>query len=524
MQTYYAQVAPGVIFSSAAPPPGPNPYQFEWTTSTPPNSEVAHFSDEAFEARAKVYLTELADSRNKFNTAQQAFKFAQLLSSSRRDKTTNHTGTYYVQQAFAPYTAFRLNIGEQDLVRSLSSTLAHEVGHGLGLQHTGIAVTKSLVASENVIAQSEQQVITVTPGFSKFNISFGGSTTSDISFDASSLDVAKQLGALPGLRGKDISVAGANGGPYTVEFGHFGDNGLVLVLGIDAPPLTGANISVVESQRAIFSPQKWVEVNIEGTLGRNDLMLRTTDINSRTFLPKISEVWLRMALGVNWGTEEARLQAKILPEIVRNNAERGPFAPTPPVSPISPPGEEPVSDLDDFGYDGPGLVVAVEGAGFDGTAALDFGVAAPGLPATKRISLVNFGGEPAVIRSIGVTSGIARFSTPTLPVTTLQPGETFEFDVTFVSELGFESIGRLVIDSDINPINLLDGSIELRGSGGGADTPAIGLPFYNNFGGAIVGELTGFGGLNRNQLLTNNGTAPLVITEIRVAAGQGAGE
>ena len=111
-------------------------------------------------------------------------------------------------------------------------------------------------------------------------------------------------------------------------------------------------------------------------------------------------------------------------------------------------------------------------------------------------------------------------------------GESLEIEVTYHPVPGLEASGRLVIEADI-PI--FGGEIELQGSDRSASLPAIHLssnfntlvPFYNNFGGAVVGEATGFtgpGGSSRNPLITNNGTAPLVISEIRVAEGQGAGE
>lgn len=524
LQVRFSTVLPGITFNAGAAPSGSNAYELNWVTQQPPNSEVAHFLSAA-EERIRILLKELADRAITLNPAQRAFRIAQLLSASRQDSILSHKGKMFVQQTFNPATSLRVNLNEADIVQTLANTIAHELGHGLGLEHTA----KHL----GLRPQPELQLITVTPGVSHFNLSYGGSTTPDLPFTADSIVVGLALRSLPGLRDKAFEVRGGAGGPYTIDFSSLvgtssPDN--VSVSGMDIPVLTGANVTVEELQKGAIVSETFNDFVVAGSLGRFDILRNTTTLVPLSFLENISEVWLKMALGLDWGDREAKLAPQILEGVVQLNTDRN-LNPAP-ISPPVPEGTPPPADFDDFFYDGPGLVAVLDSGTIDGSAALDFGVAAPGLPTTKRISLVNFGGEPAVIRSIGVTQGIARFSTPAFPVTTLLPGETFEFDVTFVPELGFESIGRLVIDADIKPINLIDGSIELRGSGGGADTPAIGLsssvntlvPHYNNFGGARVGELTGFGGLNRNPLLTNNGTAPLVITEIRVADGQGAGE
>ena len=139
--------------------------------------------------------------------------------------------------------------------------------------------------------------------------------------------------------------------------------------------------------------------------------------------------------------------------------------------------------------------------------------------ASRQLTLVNFGGEAVVIRSIGITQGYDHFSVSPLPVTTLQPGDSILLVVNFNPLPNGSSRGLLVVDSDIE---VLGGTVLLRGSGQQADAPDIGFEYYtNNLGGAQVGRLTSY--LNK-PLIVNRGTGPLSISEIRTAAGLGQNE
>ena len=124
-----------------------------------------------------------------------------------------------------------------------------------------------------------------------------------------------------------------------------------------------------------------------------------------------------------------------------------------------------------------------------------------------------------VVHSVSVTQGFDRFSVPNIPVTTLQPGDSLDIPVTFNSVLNLASTGLLVIDSDIN---VLGGNVELQGTGQLDNLPAIHVDFYNNLQGAQVG-VTNVAD-NDPITVTNQGSAPLTITQIRVAAGQGQDE
>lgn len=67
----------------------------------------------------------------------------------------------------------------------------------------------------------EVQTVTISggPTGGTFTLTYSGQTTAAIAYNASASAVRSALGALSNLNAEDITVTGANGGPYTVTFG-----------------------------------------------------------------------------------------------------------------------------------------------------------------------------------------------------------------------------------------------------------------------------------------------------------------
>ena len=204
-----------------------------------------------------------------------------------------------------------------------------------------------------------------------------------------------------------------------------------------------------------------------------------------TFQELVSGAFLRYSLREDWTPTHTKAVLSVLTQILRTRAnlnfERD----------ITQFEGETLEFLDDafFTFDnGPLLALFDDGSQLVDLET-DFGSGSVVTPAIKRFSLANLGSEDATIRSIGITKGLAVFSTPTIPVTVLGPGESLEFDVTFAPDAALDFDGVLSIDSDLPGFN---GQFELVGDGNPPNIPAISLsasfnnlvPFYNNLRGS----------------------------------------
>ena len=140
---------------------------------------------------------------------------------------------------------------------------------------------------------------------------------------------------------------------------------------------------------------------------------------------------------------------------------------------------------EDFFVDGPALAL-IDTEGSLASDEFDFGsVAADGVGgqvATQRFTLLNYGSQDVVVRSIRVTQGYDQFSVPPIPVMTLHAGETRDIDVTFDPRFTGPSSGVLSIESDAEGFG---GRFDLQGIGQATLVPQINVVFgSNNFGGA----------------------------------------
>ena len=517
LNQYYAPVSPTgfptVVFSAATSTQA-GQYSFSWKidTDNSDNDTVASFSS-AWEKSLIVLIQSFASKKSPPNAPQAAYNIAESMSQALREPGFDHSGRAYIERFFDPATSDKSNLSQSDFVQLVSSVVAHEVGHGLGLQHTAFAQGES-----NAINETQQ--LFIDPLATTFTLSYAGDTTSTthplpISTDSST--VQHQLQTLHGLQNTDLVVTGNPGGPFTIQFGTTPTpNQFDASAGVDFAQITGDHIqpsTKVDGSSGVLDYPFGKQVVVAKYFGRDDLMRSSTTLDALTFSPGISQILLKMGLGDNWTSAEGFTAKYILIQQLAINSNFAAISA----------GVDLTNDPDSFIYSGPGVALMNADGAIADQQTLDFGKVQPGAPATQTLSLVNFGGEPVVIRSIAVTQGFDQFSVPQFPVTTLQPGESLQIPVTFNSVLNLLSTGQLVVDSDSGVIG---GMVELSGTGQLTNRPQIQLSFYNNLGGVQVGTLTNFAGVgeDNNPKLTNTGSGPLTITDYRVAAGQGSDE
>lgn len=108
----------------------------------------------------------------------------------------------------------------------------------------------------------EVQTVSLTgsPTGGTFTLSFGADTTTGIAYNASAATVQAALVALASIGASNVSVSGANGGPWTVEFtGSLADASQSLLTG-DGSLLTGGtspSVSIARTQAG----QSWTTIS-----------------------------------------------------------------------------------------------------------------------------------------------------------------------------------------------------------------------------------------------------------------------
>lgn len=98
--------------------------------------------------------------------------------------------------------------------------------------------------NDYVPSNETQRVTLPSPTGGTFTLSFGGGTTAGLAYNATAAQVATALAALAALDAADLTVTGANGGPYTVVFGgKYAANGVAQLTATSN--LTGGTGSIV---------------------------------------------------------------------------------------------------------------------------------------------------------------------------------------------------------------------------------------------------------------------------------------
>jgi hypothetical protein len=475
-------------------------------------------------------LSGLMAQRRKLNPAQFEFQLAKIVAADPTEPVQ-----VFVDNFFALTYPF-YDVPEEVVLRSMAKTTAHELAHSLGMMHNA--------EKEAIEPKDEQQVVDVNrlgpDDF--FRLNFAGEKTEPIRPGATAAEVQAALRALNAFKDKKaVTVLQGAPGLYTVNFVfpktaanpkpdfHGKDLPALRVIGPGDVELP--DDSVVTTVNGGQSLRPLFQILTTNSAGTPESTL--TDILASGPVPgevsiqeKASGAGLKFAARGPWSASDkdafVSQMLKILLYTAKKKMISGFF------DPAIPDEGESAAEIDFYNVEGPYLELLTTNPGGEETFVTDetdFGSASVVSPAVKRFSLVNLGSEPATIRGIGIVKGTGVFSTPTIAARVLAPGESLEFDVTFAPDAALDFEGTLSIDSDLPEFN---GEFDLVGDGQPPNKPAIHLsaafntlvPFYNNIGGYQVGEQL-FRGAGSSPLLTNNGTAPLTITQIRVATGQG---
>jgi PAP2 superfamily/Bacterial Ig-like domain len=495
-------------------------YSIDWTTT----SEDDRFGrTPTVRTETLPLLAELLKRRRTLNPAQFDFALAEILG-----RTQSGGVEVYVENFFAlNYPVYDVDF--DFVTRAMAKTTAHELGHNLGLMHNA--------EKKKDIQTDEVQVIDVRSlgPDDFFSLNFAGESTAEpIRPGATGVEVRDALRALVAFKNKNaVDVVAGPAGFYTVKFVlpktlsnpnpdfHGKDLPELKVFGPSGAPLgPGSVITAVNGDTTLKTKLEIITTNSSGVQESTlfDNMASGPVRGDTSFQERTSGAGLKLASRAMWTSADTKAFVSQMLKIIKYTKD-GFF------DAIVPDEGEESADRDHFEFEGSFLELFTaepnQDIEFVG-AQIDFGSGSVVSPVVKRFSVANLGSEKSTIRSIGIVKGFGAFSTPQIPVTVLEPGDSLEFDVTFAPDAVLDYEGRLLIDSDLQEFN---GEFDLIGNGQPPNKPAISInSYYNNLGGVLVGELAGYAGVSFLPNLTNNGTAPLTITEIRVAAGQGFGE
>jgi hypothetical protein len=129
---------------------------------------------------------------------------------------TTAIGSYATLAAVKARLSGTFDNNDDDLIGTLCDQANQYIESPQG---TGRVLAPRPVGS-GVASDNEVQSVTITgsPAGGTWTLTFDGSTTTDIAYDAPAADVQTTLRALPTINGANVDVTGSAGGPYTVEF------------------------------------------------------------------------------------------------------------------------------------------------------------------------------------------------------------------------------------------------------------------------------------------------------------------
>jgi hypothetical protein len=475
-------------------------------------------------------LLEIAFDSGLYNLQSLAYRLSQPLTRPKFGRAVVNVDNILEDGGVVPYV-----LNPDQFSNALVSVAIHEAGHFFGLQHTSYL--------ERVELDHEVQKLQVSnrgfPG-DFFTLSFAGEPgTYHLFANSESDDVLAALLELETIAAapNNVSVEGPRGGPWTVHFvrpgtpksahARFAGTDVPLIE-VEATGTIAVTVQPVKEGRSELRVLKGTNRQLGANNGRNDVMVGGgwPDLTGeRSFLPRFSETAIQ---GQTYDYSSDSLRFRDYVDLLRFSAaipgDR--FA-------LSPDRESDVLERDFLTLDpGPRLAVFQNDTGV-GPEAVEFGEVeadgSGGQTGMQQLTLLNFGSQNVVVRSVQVAQGYDQFSVVPLPVTTLAPGESLVVDVTFDPRFTGPSSGILQVDS--NALGFSN-QFDLQGIGLlPAPAPQLQVIFgNNNFGGLAVGEAKPIGEINFLRgypfvpRVQNNGVRPLNVSAIRMAAGQGQNE
>ncbi len=501
--------------------------ELEWTTSD--DVGLGEIVGDDIRKQTESLLDVVFDS-GLYNLQSLAYRLSQPLTRQKFGRAVVNVDNILEDGGVVPYV-----LNRDQFSSALVSVAIHEAGHFFGLQHTSFL--------ERVELDHEVQKLQVSnrglPG-DFFTLSFAGEPgTYHLFANSESDDVLAALLELETIAAapNNVSVEGPRGGPWTVHFVRPGTPKAAHArfAGTDVPmidvELTGEIVITplpVKEGRSELRVLKGTNRQLGANNGRNDFMVGggwPELTGERSFLPRFSETAIQ---GQTYDYSSDSLRFRDYVDLLRFSAaipgDR--FA-------LSPDRESDVLERDFLTLDpGPRLAVFQSDTGV-GPEAVEFGEVeadgSGGQTGMQQLTLLNFGSQNVVVRSVQVAQGYDQFSVVPLPVTTLAPGESLVVDVTFDPRFTGLSSGILQVDS--NALGFSN-QFDLQGIGLlPAPAPQLQVIFgNNNFGGLPVGEAKPLGEINFLRgypfvpTVQNTGDWPLTVSEIRMAAGQGQNE
>ena len=464
-------------------------------------------------------LGEFLKRRPTLNLPQRNFELAQILSQTAANGVEVYLDSFFAES----YQVWDVSL--PFVTKALAKTVAHELAHSLGMQH---------VATQKTISRANEVQVVDTRGLGPddfFQLNFAGELTDPIPPRATNEQVQAALRNLKAFKNKEaVDVTSTIAGVYTINFVHAATpskpkpdfRGLnlpaLILLGPGMVPQPSSTVTTLVDGHHVIGAEFEIITTTSGGERQSTLtdIMVSGPVDAQTSIQEmVTAAGLKIATRGAWSSTETKAFVSSL--LKRLKHEKGNF------DALVPDEDEPSADHDTFEIEGQFLTLFTADPGVDEEfveGEIAFGSGTVASPVVKRFSISNLGTESATIRSVSITRGAAAWSVPAIPVTVLAPGESLTFDVTFRPDSPIDYVGTLSIDSNVPEFG---GEFDLTGDGQPPNLPAIGLDFYNNYAGALVGATTSFTGAERPKI-TNTGTAPLTITEIRVAAGQGSDE